>query len=627
MRYNLSENYLLDGISSPDDVKKLPQNSLEELAVEIRRTIIEVTSKNGGHLASNLGMVEPSIVLHRVFDCENGDRFIFDVGHQAYAHKILTGRYKAFTTLRTLGGISGLTNKSESEYDTVTTGHSGTSLSTAVGLAEANRLSGKNSWVVAIIGDGSFTNGMIYEALNQVACRRLKLIIILNDNEMSISKNVGGLSEYLSYIRTSDRYFNLKTAIKNILLKVPFVGENMISAARRAKDFVKRITNSETWFESFGLEYIGPVDGNDMERLTSVLEEAKQKNAPVVVHMKTKKGKGYAPAERYPERFHSTSGFELDDSANFVTAVNTVRTYTDAFSDIICKKAAEDKGICAVTAAMAQGCGLEVFRDSYPDRFFDVGIAEEHAVTMAAGMALGGLKPVTVIYSTFAQRVYDQLWHDVVLQHIPLTLVISHTGIVPGDGVTHQGVFDYALFSTLPGVKIFEPYDERELEKRLSLSVSAERDDGLHIIRYPKDKVHPELCAEYIPSVDCDSLSVWEGDDVRLTVVTSGREVCRVLEIVKENEIRDVRVVALKRIYPLPDELYSHLGDRNLVIEENSLVGGIGEKLASEMKKRNITSELKIIAVENTEIPHGKLDELYRYAGFDSESILNIIKK
>ena len=619
----LSENYILDEIKSPDDVKKLPESSLTELADEIRRTIIDTTSKNGGHLASNLGMVEPSIVLHRVFDCKAGDRLIFDVGHQAYAHKILTGRYERFFTLRKLGGISGMTNRDESEYDTVTSGHSGTSLSTAVGIAEANRISGNKSWVVAVIGDGSFTNGMIYEALNQMAVRRLRLIVILNDNEMSISKNVGGLSDYLSYIRTSESYFNFKTVLKHTLEKVPLVGDGMVAFARRFKDFFKRLTNSETWFESFGLEYIGPVNGNDIKRLTAVLEEAKQKNGPVIVHMKTKKGFGYAPAEKYPERYHSTSPFELDDTKNILCHASE-RTYTDAFSDIICRKAGEDERVCAITAAMSKGCGLDMFRDMFPDRFFDVGIAEEHAVTMSAGLSLGKMKPVVVIYSTFAQRVFDQLWHDVSLQHIPLTLMLSHTGIVPGDGVTHQGVLDYALFSALPNVNIYDAYDEHTMENEIDLSLAS---DKLTIIRYPKDNVKRDVCAEFPPNENCKDYTMWDiGERAGKTIVTSGRLTTRILSLIQRSGMSGIRLIGLKKVYPIPDGAVELMGEDIILIEENSQNGGIGEKLAAELKLRGMKNELKIKAVDDTEIPHGTLAELYSLTGFDDDSLLNLIK-
>ncbi len=613
----MSEHNILDKIKSPNDVKKLPEETLPALAAEIRDVIITVTSHNGGHLASNLGMVEPSIVLHRVFG--EGDRIIFDVGHQAYAHKLLTGRYENFGTLRHLGGISGMTNRDESEYDTVTSGHSGTSLSTAVGIAEANRLLGKTSWVVAVVGDGSFTNGMIYEALNQIACRHLKLIVILNDNEMSISRNVGGLSDYLSYIRTSESYFNFKTVLKHAFLKLPFIGSAMVSAARKIKDSAKRLTNSETWFESFGLEYIGPVNGNDMKRLTAVLEEAKQKPGPVIVHMKTKKGLGYAPAEKYPERFHSTSPFNLDDTKNILHHSED-KTYTEAFSEALCSTAEVHGNVCAITAAMTQGCGLDDFLDKYPERFFDVGIAEEHAVTMAAGLSLGGMKPVLVLYSTFAQRVFDQLWHDVTLQHIGFTLVLSHTGIVFGDGVTHQGIFDYSVFSSLPDVTIYDCRDRATVNEFVADSFNSPH---LTILRYPKDNAEDDLKSTYSPVCDCGDFTVWEYGKIQKTVITSGRLTGRILGILSGDDGIGVRLIGLKKIYPIPDGIFDYLCGEVISIEENSIHGGIGEKIAALCRGIKLT----IKAVENTEIPHGTKSELYSLLGFDDDSLKELITR
>lgn len=620
----MSEKYLLRSIESPDDVKKLPESSLDELTRELREVIIETCAENGGHLASNLGMVEPTVAIHRVFDCGGGDRIIFDVGHQAYAHKLLTGRYTNFGTLRQFGGISGLTNKDESLYDTVTAGHSGTSLSTAVGLAEANRINAKNGCVVAVIGDGSFTNGMIYEALNQIAGKKLRLVIVLNDNEMSISKNVGGLSKYLSYIRTSEGYFNFKTILKKIFEKIPLFGGAFISAARKTRDFFKRITNSETWFESFGLEYIGPVNGNDLGRFTAVLEEAKQKSAPVIVHMKTKKGLGYPPAERYPEKYHSTGQFEIEGKSQKMSDAQPElspkpdRTYTEAFSDILCKYAAKDEKICAVTAAMTEGCGLANFRDLYPDRFFDVGIAEEHAVTMSGGLSLGGMKPVAVIYSTFSQRTFDQLWHDVALQRLPLVLVLSHCGIVPGDGVTHQGIFDVSLFSALPEVKIYSPYDEHSLERVFSSSIKGQ---NINIIRYPKDVLRP-LAGEW---VECGDFILRDfGEAPRLTVLTYGRMTAELEKLLGGMAV-SVRLISLIRIFPLPEELFARLTRDILFIEENYIVGGIAQRLSSELNLRGIENRMQIKALETTEIPHGSLAPLLKLTGFDAESLKNLI--
>ncbi len=659
-------------ISSPDDVKKMTGDELTLLATEIRSVIIETCAKNGGHLASNLGIVEATIALHRVFDCRNnnsGDRIIFDVGHQAYAHKLLTGRGKYFSTLRQFGGISGFTNREESPYDTVTAGHSGTSLSTAVGLAEANRIAGRKNWVVAVIGDGSFTNGMIYEALNQVSCEKLRLIILLNDNEMSISKNVGGLSEYLSYIRTSESYFALKIMLKKILSRIPFIGNGMLSCARRIRDFFKRITGAETWFESFGLEFIGPVNGNDLERLTAVLEEAKQKTSPVVVHMKTKKGLGYPPAECYPEKYHSTAPFSVEgDSERVCEIMNSKndrafhsaaagdfgsqekchgeRSFTENFSELICEFAREDDKICAITAAMTDGCGLGKFAECYPDRFFDVGIAEEHAVTMAGGLSLGGMKPVLVLYATFAQRTFDQMWHDVSLQGLPLVLMISHAGLVPGDGVTHQGLFDVGLFSQIPGVNIFSPNDRVTLKSVMSHALES---NNISVIRYPKERCLENIAAEF--GLDVNELYMKRdfGADSGKIILTYGRIGSVVLRALSEifadcgsqdsDERRDsgenrlgVRVIVMTKIFPVPEEVYAEIesvgksGADVLMVEEIFIHGGIGEVLSAELMRRGWKdgqkpARVKVCGVEQRKIPHGDIDSVMRYVGLDFDSV------
>lgn len=623
----MKDPYILKNISSPDDLKKLPESALPELAEEIRSVIIETTSKNGGHLASNLGMVEPTIAIHRVFDCAGGDRVIFDVGHQAYAHKLLTGRYEKFHTLRLYGGISGLTNKNESLYDTITAGHSGTSLSTAVGIAEANKINLKNDWVVAVIGDGSFTNGMIYEALNQVASEKLRLIIVLNDNGMSISQNVGGLSNYLSYIRTSEGYFNFKTILKKTFVRIPLVGEALVSGSRRIKDFLKRLTNSETWFESFGLEYIGPVCGNDLERFTSVLEEAKQKSSPVIVHMKTKKGLGYLPAENHPEKYHSTGRFEIEceepELLSHDAANSNNRTYTMAVSDLLCKYAKTDEKICAITAAMTEGCGLEVFKDSYPDRFFDVGIAEEHAITMSGGLSLGGMKPVAVIYSTFAQRVFDQLWHDVSLQDLPMILMLSHCGIVPNDGVTHQGLFDVSLFSQIPNVNIYAPYDETSLEE-IFADVVKKWENKITVIRYPKDKIHP-LSGNFIKEKDYILRDY--AADTDITVLTYGRMASVVENVLDEiGQKRGVRFIVIKKIFPISEEILNFLTEKIIFIEENLEEGGVAQRFSAILNYKNIKNRMKTVAIKDSTIPHGDLASLYKFTGLDPDSIRNVIE-
>jgi len=615
---------ILPNIRSPQDVRKLSKPDLRILAEEVRNMIIGTVSENGGHLASNLGMVETTIALHTVFECPR-DAIVFDVGHQCYTHKLLTGRYEQFETLRRRGGISGFTNREESPYDITTAGLSGTALSTAIGIAEAKRIAGDDSWTVAVVGDGSFTNGMVYEALNNIDNRNLRIVFLLNDNEMSISRNVGSLSRYLSYIRTSEGYFSFKMVLRKVFSHIPFIGKGMIHAARYVRDTLKRLTNSETFFENLGLKYIGPVSGNDIDRMVSVLEEAKSKNSPVIVHAITRKGLGYSPAQEHPERFHSTGAFPLHDTDDGVKPEKSApkATFTTEFSRLICEKAAENGRICAVTAAMTDGCGLAGFAKQFPERFFDTGIAEEHAITMAGGLSLGGMIPVVVMYSTFSQRVFDQLWHDVILQKTPMILMLSHSGLVPGDGVTHQGIYDVGLFARLPGVHIYSPdtYEEmgRAFEESLNYS-------GLSVIRYPKS-------GEAKHDISFEPHGTWKkaviGEHTEKTcVITYGRisgNVMKAIEKLHETEPESGYTVAvLERICPLPMDDLADLcrnAERVVFVEEALRSGGIGETFAAGIGRKT-----EIIAVEDGLLPHGTADDLMKLTGLDADSLVEKLK-
>lgn len=616
---------VLPKIKSPGDVRSLSKAELRTLAEEIRQTIIETVAKNGGHLASNLGMVETTIALHSVFSCP-GDAIVFDVGHQCYAHKLITGRFERFETIRQWKGLAGFTNREESPYDITTAGHSGTALSTAIGIAEAKRIAGDGSWTVAVVGDGSFTNGMVYEALNNLDNRNLRLVFLLNDNEMSISKNVGSLSNYLSFIRTSEEYFTFKMVLKRIFSRIPLLGKGLIHIARHIRDTLKRMTNSETFFENLGLKYIGPVSGNDVSRMISVLEEAKTKNCPVIVHCITKKGLGYSPAQEHPDQFHSTSGFTLNDTDDGVKTdeISAKSTFTTEFADLICEKAAENDKICAVTAAMTDGCGLAKFAEKFPDRFFDTGIAEEHAVTMAGGLSLGGMLPVVVMYSTFSQRVFDQLWHDVILQKTPMILMLSHSGLVPGDGVTHQGIYDVSLFARLPDVHIYSPdaYDEM----RNMFRECEHRQGGLSIIRYPKSGE-----AQY--DVQFEHYGAWKkttiGDGTAETcIVTYGRIAENVVKAAKRlnkmSQNTKYTVIVLERICPLPMDEIEPLcrnAEKLVFVEEGLRSGGIGETFAAQLGR-----EVQILAIENGLLPHGSTEDLMKLVWLDVESITNRLK-
>ncbi len=611
----------LTNIHSPADLKTVPDRDLPALADEIRQEIIETLSENGGHLASNLGMVEATLALHRTFSCTAGkrtDTFIFDVGHQCYAHKLLTGRYDRFRTIRQDNGLSGFTNRSESPYDTMTCGHSGSSISAAMGIAEANRLKygvGKDApWTVAVVGDGSFTNGMIFEALNSLAGRPQNLIILLNDNEMSISRNVGGLSKYLGYIRTSESYFTFKLVLKRLFSALPLIGNGLVRAARAVRDLLKRITNSETFFENLGLEYIGPVDGNDYRRMLHVLEEAKSKPGPVVVHMKTKKGMGYPPAEEHPERFHSAAPFDIDTGKPRKSSAGT--TFSSVFSEELCALAGQDSRICAITAAMTEGCGLAEFSRRFPDRFFDVGIAEEHAAALAGGLAIAEMTPVLVLYSTFAQRVFDQLWHDIRLQNVHAVLVLSHCGLVPGDGVTHQGLYDVPLFRSIPDITVYSPATSDDLRHDLD---SAVRGEGLCIVRYPKDTVKEWQNVPFTEENEIYKRASF-GSSPKILVVTYGRLAHDAAAVITDANL-PAELIVLDRILPLPADELRKIADSGtftaaVVVEEGVTSGGIGEAIAAILPIKT-----HIFAVDNPLIPHGSLDHIQKIAGLDRETL------
>ena len=610
----------LPNLHSPEDLHAVPDSEIPALADEMRTEILAVVAENGGHLASNLGMIEATLALHRTFSCtakDRSDTIIFDVGHQCYAHKLLTGRFDRFGTIRQDGGLSGFTNRLESPYDAMTCGHSGSSVSAAMGIAESNRLRygiGKDApWTVAVVGDGSFTNGMIFEALNSLSGRQLNLIVLLNDNEMSISRNVGGLSKYLAYIRTSESYFTFKLVLKRLFSSIPLVGNGLVRAARAVKDLLKRATNSETFFENLGLHYIGPIDGNDYTRMLHVLEEAKSRPGPVIVHMKTKKGMGYLPAERHPDRFHSAAPFADADGTPRKSSGGI--TFTATLSDKLTALAEQNDKICAITAAMTEGCGLTEFAHRFPERFFDVGIAEEHAAALAGGLAMAGMTPVFVLYSTFAQRIFDQLWHDVRLQNVHVVLALSHCGLVPGDGVTHQGLYDVSLFRSIPDITVYSPATADDLRRDLDRAVEG---DGLCIVRYPKGTAK-EWQFPFTEENDVfRRASIGTAD--KLLVFTYGRIAHDVAAVLTEENI-PAELVVLDRILPLPIAELRKMTDSvpftaAVVVEEGIRPGGIGEAIAAELPLPT-----HIFAVEDPLIPHGSLGYIQKVAGLDRETL------
>jgi 1-deoxy-D-xylulose-5-phosphate synthase len=605
-----------------EQLKALSSSQIDELAQEIRETIMDTVSKNGGHLASNLGVVEATIALHRVFDSPK-DKFVFDVGHQCYAHKLLTGRAEGFDTLRKYGGTSGFSNPTESEHDPLYEGHCGTSLSAALGLAEANRIQGKDDYVVAIVGDGALTNGMIYEALNNCAGKNLNIIILINDNEMSISKNVGGLHRYLSKIRSSKGYFSFKRGLGGFLRKIPLIGKPLASFFKWIKNGIRKTFLSDTLFEDMGLVYLGPIDGHDVEKLSDVLEEAKTKHVPCVVHMKTKKGQGYSYAEEHPENYHSVGTFAISEGA----AGAQKASFSSVAGDCACALAENDPTVCAITAAMCDGTGLTRFSQEYPERFFDVGIAEEHAVTFAGGLSKAQMKPILFLYSTFAQRGFDQFFHDISIQDLPLVLALDRSGIVSGDGITHQGIFDCSMLTTLPGVEIYSPESYEDLRFAFSQAIESK---ALSVVRYPKGQelVDYERDLTFIPAED-KSYSYTEGvENAEVALISYGRisyEAYRALRLLEGKY--SVGMVKLKKIYPLDFAVLSSLtkGAKIVcVVEEGIRSGGIAEKIALALSKEG--KKVQIRAIENY-VRHGSLQELLQECGLTGEQIAEDVAK
>ncbi len=592
-------------------VKELP-----EICAQIREQIIETVSKNGGHLASNLGMVEATVALHRVFDSPN-DKIIFDVGHQSYAHKIITGRDDSFATLRQFGGISGFPRREESEHDILNEGHSGTSISAAIGIAEANRLLGKENYTIAVIGDGSITNGMVYEALNNASGKDLRLIILLNDNEMSISKNVGGVHNYFSRLRVSKRYFIFKRRLKKGFRWIPLLGKPLTKLSARIKNATRRVFVKDNLFEELGLEYLGPIDGNNIKRVVQVLEEAKTRRGCTVVHIRTKKGCGYEYAEKEPNKYHGIGRFDI---ANGYSA-----DYDETFSTHMGKKLTEmaegDERICAITAAMCDGTGLNSFYEKHPNRLFDVGIAEEHAVTFASGLSVNGMKPVVALYSTFAQRTYDQIFHDIAIQKLPMTLLLDRCGLVGGDGITHQGIFDYPLFSSIPNAYIYSPENYSELDYCLERAIG---DDNFDIIRYPKGKENTYTPFKNMILDEENLISYSENiKKAKKVIITYGRLCALANEVA--GELSDVAIIKLIRISPIDFEKLNELLDGKkliYILEEGYKTGGVGEKILANVKTQ---AKTYIHAIEAF-VEHGELNDLYSFCGFTKENIINNIK-
>lgn len=611
---------ILGGISRPGDIKKLNDDELTALCAEIRSLLVDTVSVNGGHLASNLGSVELTVAMHRCFDSPT-DSLIWDVGHQAYAHKLLTGRIESFGTLRKAGGISGFTRPAESEHDLFYSGHAGVSVSQAAGVAAANEMRGSSAYAVAVIGDGSFCGGMVYEALNAAGSRKNRLIVILNDNEMSISQNVGALARYLARVRSKPEYYRFKAGTEKALNKIPLVGRSLSNHLFALKTTLKNIIYSSSFFEDLGFRYIGPIDGHDIRALCEAMDSAKLVGQPVVIHVNTVKGKGYEFAEKEPSKYHGVSGF--DPVTGEVPEAK--RGFSDVFGEMLTAFASKDKRICAVTAAMSIGTGLEAFAGQFPERFFDVGIAEEHALTFCAGLAAGGQLPVFAVYSTFFQRCFDQLMHDAALQGRKLVIALDRAGFVGSDGETHQGIYDVSMMSGVPGITVYSPENYADLG--CALYNAFYRDSGVVVIRYPKGAQSPASVTEGDSSPDFST----EGEPDAGTVIVSYGRLCAQARLsVRELNSQGIkaRLIKLHRVFPMSKEaLDSAMKAKNVFFfEEGIKRGGAGEHFGSSLLERGYKGSFRLTAVDNCFVPQAEVGEQLRCFGFDRDSMIDTVK-
>ena len=615
---------LLETIEKENDIKKIPLEQMPVLAQEIRDFLLESLSKTGGHLASNLGAVELTMALHYVFSLPK-DKIIWDVGHQSYTHKILTGRKDGFKNLRQYGGLSGFPKREESPCDAYDTGHSSTSISAGVGYVCASKVSGEEYHVVSVIGDGALTGGMAYEALNNAASLNKNFVIVLNDNKMSISENVGGISSYLSNLRTAESYTDLKSEVKKTLNKVPGIGPVMVQRIHKTKDSIKQLMIPGMFFEDMGIKYLGPVNGHDCGRMIQVFQEAKKVNGPVLVHIQTEKGRGYEPARKHPARFHGTSAFNLEHGIPLKTGGKA--NYTDIFSTVMLKLADRVPNLVALTAAMPDGTGLKRFRNRFPQRFFDVGIAEEHAVTCAAGMALGGMIPVVAIYSSFLQRAVDQIIEDVCLQNLHVIFAIDRAGLVGSDGETHQGCFDLSYLSMIPNMTVLAPNNKWELSDMLKFAV---RYQGPIAIRYPRGEAYDGLEEYREPMVYGKSELIFEGEETALLSVGSMVETAvEVREKLKADKI-NATLVNARFIKPLDTKILDRLALKHkkiVTMEENVKNGGFGMAVSEYMQEYHPEVKVQIIALPDAFITHGNPKLLKAKAGIDADSIYGAIKE
>ena len=621
----IEHNSILEKIYKPSDIEVLSDKELDVLCAEIRKKLVDTVASTGGHLASNLGTVELTVALHKSFESPE-DKIIWDVGHQAYAHKLLTGRYSAFSTLRTENGISGFVRPDESEHDSFYEGHAGVSVSQAAGIAAANAAKGSKNYAVAVIGDGSFGNGMVYEALNHAGSSNTKLIVILNDNEMSISENVGAMARYLAAVRSKPEYYRLKAGAINTLRKIPLIGKSLAKYAIKFKMAVKNALYPSLFFEDLGFKYIGPIDGHNIESLCEAMNGAKTISAPVVIHINTVKGRGYDFAETSPEKFHGISKFDINTGEQ----LSSGESFSSHFGKTLCEFAAKDKRICAITAAMSIGTGLEEFSKTYPERFYDVGIAEEHAVTFGSGLSAGGMIPVFAVYSTFLQRCDDQLIHDGALQRRKMVIAVDRAGFVGEDGETHQGLFDVSLVQSIPNTTVYSPSTFSELSKAMYNAFY--KDDNLVIIRYPRGGMPKSVICRETDGADYEIIGDKNAD---IAIVTYGKAYFNAVDasqMLAEQGV-NAKIIKIHKIKPLAKEIAEEVSKCKNVFffEEGMRAGGVGEVLASHLLEKGYAGKYSITAVDNEFVSHATVERLMEKYGLSTqkmcEKILNEVER
>ncbi len=609
---------ILDRIQRPNDIKSIEPEEYEALADEIREFLVNKISVSGGHLGSNLGAVELTMALHLVADLPK-DKIIWDVGHQSYTHKLLTGRREGFDKLRKHGGMSGFPKRAESDCDAFDTGHSSTSVSAGLGLVKARDIMGENYAVYSVIGDGALTGGMAYEALNNAARLKTNFVVILNDNAMSIAENVGGVSKYLRKIRTMEPYRNFKVGLEDSLLKVPKAGERVLETLKRYKSGFKQLVVPGMFFEDMGLTYLGPVDGHDVEAMRKLFLEARKINKCVIVHVITKKGNGYLPAERHPARFHGAEPFDPETGLPLVCRKKA--NYTDIFSTVMTKLGGRDERVCAITAAMPDGTGLKRFSNMYPERFFDVGIAEEHAVTFAAGLAAGGMRPIVAVYSSFLQRAYDQILHDVCIQDLPVIFCIDRAGLVGSDGETHQGIFDISYLSSIPNMSIMAPKNKWELSDMIKFAMKYEKPIA---IRYPRGEAYDGLKDSRSPIELGKAEVIYDESDIALFALGSMVKTAEhVRDLLKEQGF-SCSVINARFAKPFDRELLKRLSlDHRLIVtmEENVLIGGMGEQVREFADTEGLNTYILNIALPDEYVEHGNVELLKKELRVDAASI------